>query len=208
MHEYTPNSHKYRAEHQSTAPVERKKVEKVVSGPVKTKKRSEIRKLAEIFIVEDVKNVKNYVIDEIVIPTIRDTIWSIFTNSLDMFIYGGTGKSGRKNSGPSHYVSYRNYADRKVDDRHSYDSPRSRVGYGYEDIILESWAEADEVLTRMSELIDEYGEVSVADLYDLVGKSCSYTDNKYGWTNLRNAEPMRVRDGYMLKLPKALTLNK
>ena len=54
----------------------------------------------------------------------------------------------------------------------------------------------------MDELIDTYGNVSVADLYDLVGKSSEYTDNKYGWTNLRNAEPVRVRDGYMLKLPK------
>lgn len=55
----------------------------------------------------------------------------------------------------------------------------------------------------MDELIDTYGNVSVADLYDLVGKSCEYTDQKYGWTNIRNAEPIRVRDGYMLKLPKA-----
>ena len=54
----------------------------------------------------------------------------------------------------------------------------------------------------MDELIDTYGQVSVADLYDLVGKSCNYTDNNYGWTNLRNAEPVRVRDGYMLKMPK------
>ena len=52
-----------------------------------------------------------------------------------------------------------------------------------------------------------YGTVSVADLYDLVGISGNYTDNKYGWTNIRNAEPIRVRDGYMLKLPKALPLN-
>ena len=55
----------------------------------------------------------------------------------------------------------------------------------------------------MDELIETYGIVSVADLYDLVGKSCNYTDNKYGWTNIRNAEPVRVRDGYLLKMPKA-----
>ena len=46
--------------------------------------------------------------------------------------------------------------------------------------------------------------VSVADLYDLVGISGNYTDNKYGWTNLRNSDVQRVRDGYLLKLPKAL----
>ena len=59
----------------------------------------------------------------------------------------------------------------------------------------------------MNELIDTYDVVSVADLYDLVGKSCNYTDNKYGWTNIRNAEPIRVRDGYLLKMPKAGPIN-
>ena len=59
----------------------------------------------------------------------------------------------------------------------------------------------------MDELLETYDIVSVADLYDLVGKTCNYTDNKYGWTNLRNAEPVRVRDGWLLKLPKAGPIN-
>ena len=71
---------------------------------------------------------------------------------------------------------------------------------------METSGEAEEVLSRMDELIDTYGVVSVADLYDLIGKSCEYTDNKYGWTNIRNAEPIRVYNGYMLKLPKALPI--
>ena len=59
----------------------------------------------------------------------------------------------------------------------------------------------------MEELIDMYQLVSVADFYDLVGVSGNYTDNRYGWTNVRNAYVVRVRDGYMIKLPKALPLN-
>ena len=59
----------------------------------------------------------------------------------------------------------------------------------------------------MCELIDTYQMVKVADLYDLVGISCDYTANNYGWTNLRNASVERVRDGYILKLPKALPID-
>ena len=59
----------------------------------------------------------------------------------------------------------------------------------------------------MDELIDRYEVVSVADLYELVGITGNYTDNKYGWTNIRNAEVVRVRDGYVLKLPKATPIN-
>lgn len=59
----------------------------------------------------------------------------------------------------------------------------------------------------MDELIDTYGLASVADLYDLVGKTCEYTDNNYGWNDIRSAAVVRVRDGYLLKLPRALPLN-
>lgn len=79
--------------------------------------------------------------------------------------------------------------------------------YDYDDIILESRGEAEDVLERMDELIATYQLVSVADFYDLVGVSGNYTDNKYGWTDIRNASVIRVRDGYMIKLPKALPLN-
>ena len=59
----------------------------------------------------------------------------------------------------------------------------------------------------MQEIIDTYQVVSVADLYDLVGIRGNFTDNKYGWTNIRNASVEHVRDGYMLKLPKALAID-
>jgi hypothetical protein len=49
--------------------------------------------------------------------------------------------------------------------------------------------------------------VSVADFYDLVGVDGTYTDNKYGWTNIRNAYVNRVRDGYVIKLPRAISLD-
>ena len=59
----------------------------------------------------------------------------------------------------------------------------------------------------MDDILEKYGMVSVADLYDLVGVTGNYTDNKYGWTNLSNAEIVRVRDGYQIKLPRARVLD-
>jgi len=204
-HEYKPNSHRYREE-QSTVPAERKKVEKVVKGVVKTKKKSEVRKLADIFVAEDAHTVKDYLIQDLLIPSIKNTILDLIVEGATIIFKGESGRSRKSNSSVD-YVSYRRYADRYDRDDRRY-SERSRTSYGYDDIILESRAEAEEVLTRMDELIDTYGFVTVADLYDLVGKSCNYTDNKYGWTNLRSAEPVRVRGGdYMLRLPKAVAID-
>ena len=58
----------------------------------------------------------------------------------------------------------------------------------------------------MDEMMEEYGIVRVADLFDLVGITGDYTDNKYGWTNIRNAEVVRVRDGYKIKMPRAMPI--
>ncbi len=200
MEDYKPNSHRFKEE-QKAQPEERKKLEKVVTGTVKTKKRSETRKLADVFIAEDASNVKNYILMDVLVPAIKKAISDIVRDGIDMILYGESGGSKRKSRSSSSYVSYSSYSDRR-DDRRSESSSRIRGGYNPDDIILESRAEAEDVLMRLDELLDQYGSVSVADLYDLIGKTCEYTDNKYGWTNLRNAEPVRVRDGYLLKLPK------
>ena len=198
--EYKPNSHKFR-EGQTEALTD-KKIQKVVHGKVKTKSKSGMSKITDVFISEDAANVKSYIVMDVLVPAVKKTISDIVRDGIDMILYGES--RGRRNSTSSSYVSYRDYS--RSDDRDRFRDSRTRSGYNHDDIILESRGEAEEVLTRMDELIDTYGVVSVADLYDLIGKSCEYTDNKYGWTNIRNAEPIRVRDGYMLKLPKALPI--
>ena len=62
---YTPNSHKYK-EQQKNAVTEEKRVQKVVTSPVKTK-TNEARKLADIFISEDISNVKNYIFMDVLV---------------------------------------------------------------------------------------------------------------------------------------------
>lgn len=59
----------------------------------------------------------------------------------------------------------------------------------------------------MDELISTYKIVSVADFYDLVGVTGNWTDNKYGWSDIRSASIVHVRDGYMIKLPRPLPID-
>lgn len=201
---YKSNSHRSREAQQE--PLEtKKKVEKVVKGPVKAKK-NDMRKLTDIFISEDVSNVKSYIFMDVLVPAIKKAISDVVRNGIDMILYGDAGHS--KNNSTASKVSYRNYYD-SGRDRRDAPSPRARTGYSYDDIILDNRGEAEEVLTRMDELVEVYGMASVADLYDLVGITGNYTDNKYGWTEMtiKSARVERVRDGYMIKLPKALPLN-
>jgi len=202
MEEYKPNSHKYKEDQNRSAP--EKKVEKVIAGTVKSKKKSEIRKFTDVFISEDIDNVKSYILLDVLIPAIKKAISDIVTNGIDMILYGETGKT--KSNSTASKVSYRSYYDGR-NGRRDYSAIRTKISYNYDDIIFDNRGEAEDVLSRMDELISTYGLVSVADLYDLVGVTGNYTDNKYGWTDIRSASVIRVRDGYMLKLPKALPLD-
>lgn len=196
---YKPNSYKSK---QERAQAEKKEIKKVVKGPVKTRKKSSFHKLSDVFISEDANNVKSYVFMDVLVPTIKKAIVDIVSDGTNMIFFGE--KDRRKSGSSTSYVSYGSYSDR--DRRGSNDEIRSRTGYSYDDIVIPTRGEAEEVLLQMEDLIDTYDVVSVADLYDLVGKESRYTDNHYGWTNIRNAEPIRVRDGYILKLPKAMPI--
>lgn len=203
MNEYQPNSHKFKDE-QKKNQEDRKKLDKVVTGTAKVKKKNEISKFKDVFVSEDISNVKSYILLDVLVPAVKKAVSDIVTNGIYMILYGENGRT--KYSSSASNISYSKYYDRRDDDRGRVNN-RVRTGHDIDDIILESRGEAEEVITRMDELIETYGIVSVADLYDLVGITCDYTDNKYGWTNIRNVEAVRVRDGYMLKLPKALPIN-
>lgn len=206
MNDYKPNSHAYREE-QKKAPADRK-VEKVVKGAVKAKKKSEVRKFTDVFISEDAANVKSYILMDVLIPTIKETIVDIIKDSVDMIFLGGTGRSGNKHSRGStaSYVSYRDYSRR--DDRRRHESSRSDSRFDLDELIFASKGDAEAVLEQMENIIDDYGMVRVSDLYDLADLSAPYTGNRYGWTSLRNAYSERVRGGgYILRLPKPMVID-
>jgi hypothetical protein len=204
MDDFVPNSHRFKEEQKSQLAERKEKppVQKVTKGKVKMKKKSEFHKLADTFISEDASKVKSYVVGDVLIPAIKKAISDIVTNGIDMILYGETGRSKRSTSSR---VSYRDYYDSRRDDRRP-DTSSLRSRYDFNDVIFESREEAKEVLERMDELIDLYGVASIADFYDLAGITGNYTDNKYGWTNLSAADIVRVRDGYMIKLPRVRPL--
>lgn len=200
--ECKPNSNKYKQE-QAELAAERPKVNKVVTGNVKRSKNGG-SKLADVFISEDVSNVKNYILMDVIVPAIKKAISDVITNGIDMLLYGSNGRTNANRSTAS-TISYNRYYGR--DDRPRTSDPVQTSRYSYDTITLDTRGEAEEVLARMDEIIDTYKMVRVADFYDLVGVTGNYTDNKYGWTNIRNAEVVRVRDGYRIKLPRALPID-
>lgn len=184
-----------------------RKISPVVSKPAKTKKKSEVHKLRDIFLAEDLGNVKSYVIWDVVVPEIKKTISEVVRNGIDIILYGESGR-GKSRTGASK-VSYGGFykdRDSRRDPREA--STRLRSGLDYDDIIFETRGEAEAVLSAMDDVIDQYGVVSIGDLYDMAQVSTTnYAINKYGWKDIRAAQVVRVRDGFMIKLPRAIPLD-
>jgi hypothetical protein len=204
MDEYRPNSHKSRDEKREAPP--EKKIEKVISGEAKSKKKSDVQRFADVFIQEDVKNVKTYIFMDVLVPAIKKAISDIVRNGIDMILYGEADR-GRKNANASK-VSYGKYYESDNNRRREYTPVPARNNYDFDDLLFETRGDADAVLEAMNDIISQYGVVSIADLYDLANVTTNnYTAAKYGWTNIpTNLTPVRVRDGYILKLPRALPL--
>ena len=205
MEDYKPNSRKSREEARATESKER--MEKVVTGEVKLKKKTGIRKFADIFVVEDIRTVLGFVWSDFLVPSTKEIAYNAFTSTLDYLMYGiGGGRSKRPSS--SSRTSYDRFyeKERERDRRDPRDSgPRSR--FDYEEVIFKSRGDADLVLAKMQKRINKYKYVTVLDLYDMLDRTAPYTYDRYGWADIDNARIERCRDGYWLNLPKPIEID-
>lgn len=183
-----------------------RKVNKVVTGGVKTQKPSYLKEALGAFFVNDLKDLKHFVIFDVLIPKTKDIVSDLIDETKNMILFGDSrshsnGSRVRSGYGNGTYVSYSSLSKPS--------SPKSPTSnnLAFDEVIFEEKGDAEEVLSSLCELVDRYQKASVGDLYDLTGRPTSYTDYDYGWTNLSSASTKRVREGYFIDLPKAQPLN-
>lgn len=187
-------------------PTASKKIEKVVTGELVTKKKPLGRKIKDLFIDGDAKSTLSYVAMSVLLPAARNMIMDASTKGIERMLYGDRAIQRRNfGSSPSRY-SYNMPVQRARDPltnpplgmRTTQTARQNR-----DDIILTSKEEAELVLQSMFDIVNQYEAVSVADLNELVGLPLSPIDNKWGWTYLAGAAVRQVREGYLLDLPAA-----
>lgn len=178
---------------------EEPKVKKVVKGNVKTKK-NEIRKFTDIFVAEDINTVKNYIWEDIIVPTTKNLVVDVATNFVETLILGGR-RSGSRSRTSYDRPSYRDYSSHSRDDRARVS--RSRSIFDYNDIVFDSKRDAEAVLDELDEQIRRHGLVSVAAFYDMCDMTAPYSANNYGWTSINRARVVSVRGGYSIEMPRA-----
>jgi hypothetical protein len=175
-----------------------KKVETVTNN-VTVKKENDFDKFKKHFFAEDAKAVGGHVLNYVVVPGLQKILSDIVKQGIDWLIYGSKGSSRPDGVGN---VSYSRYYTSPVQPQQQ-QQPQQRIGtYYVNDVLFNERQDAEEVLLKMNEAITKYGMVSVADFYDMIGQHGAYTDQKYGWFDLRQADVVRNGDGYSIYFPK------
>ena len=190
---------------------ETRKLAKVTTGVVKKQKKGFMRRIAGTFLEEDGKSVGNYVMYDVIIPAIKNLVGDMVVGGVEMFLGGEKkGRNTRREGGRS-VTSYGKFykqsdRERKYEKRTISDVGRSR--HQFNDIVMETRGEAEEVLSLLVDLTIDYDGATVADFYDLVGVESTYTDRKYGWDDLRGVAIGRVRGGgYVINFPRTILMD-
>lgn len=202
MPDYQGNSNK---EKEAPKKPPKKNLEKVVTGDVIVKQKTIGSRLKTIFFGGDFNTAVSYVASEVLLPALRNLVVETIAKGTDRLVYGDSVHRRRTTTyGPR--VQYNNPIHRP--------SPTLAYSPGqrpvdrwaqnrktFEDVVVGSKEDADMVVERLTDIVDMYEVVSVADLYELLGLPSSHVDNKWGWTHLSSIEVRQVREGYRIAFP-------
>lgn len=211
MQDFPGNSAKAKAR-SSEEPKEkdRPKVERVTSAEAVRRKRGIGRQFKETFIGGSARMAVEYMAMEVIIPSAKDMIAEAMQSGIEKLIYGDS--RPRRGVTPSSYsnIGHVNYRGMSAPTTRNDKPPasrmlsrRSRTRQNFDEVVIPSRQEAEEVIDRMFDILSRYGTVTVADLYELTGIQSSHTDHKWGWSELRGAKAARLRSGgFLLDLPE------
>lgn len=185
---------------------EKKEVKAVVNGKVTKKKKGIGSKISTVlFDDNNVGDVKEYVIFDVIVPAVKNAISNAITGGIDMLLFGERRSDSSRSRDSRGYTSYSSRStNRRDSSRRDY---RHSSVFEFDDILLPTKIDATSVIDNMFNILDEYGVVSVADYYALVGEPSNYQMNAWGWENLGNVYVQRTRTGeYKIVLPKPINI--
>lgn len=212
---YKPNSQKSKIVNQDgSAPPEpeKPKVEKIISGQAKERKKPIGKRISETFTGDDAQSVGSYLLLEVVVPAVKSLISEAVSQGTDRMLYGdaprmvqGGRRSGYRTpsgynrpSSPNSQIVGSNRTDPRGGQRIS---SAARATHDFREILLPTRGDAELVLETLQSMIDEYSQASVSDLYSLTGITPDFVDLSWGWTSLQGARVVRHRGEFLLDMP-------
>ena len=169
---------------------------KIVTGKVNVKKKNGLTKFADVFIAQDLEKVKSYILMDVIVPTAKEAILDAIAMVLGVERRGG----GSKKPSPAR-TSYGRFYEREREQGVPYNRARSS-NYDIDDYEVDDRGEAEYVLEELRADVADYGQVSVAAYYELIGVTGTHADRNYGWYDLRTARIIPSSGKFVIRLPR------
>lgn len=164
--------------------------------------------LMSALIKKDMSEVLRWLFYEKVIPGGKELFLMALGNWLgvdmyDIFDFGGSDR--RRGQIGSYQRAYDRINGRNRDRRREPEDrgKRNSDKLDYHDIVLRYRPDAERVVDAMQDRIEQLGQVSVAELFEMIHEPSDYTDTAYGWTRTSDVDIRKVRDGWLIDVAEA-----
>lgn len=175
--------------------------EKKVVAKAKVQKKSRIKEALRTFFAQDLPEIAEHLVVDVAIPAAKNAITDMVTQGIQQLLYGEVDARRRPTSGYTSYSSssrsYRGtgrYESRPISSRET----RQQKPTNVEDLVFDTRGEAVDVIEYVAETIEQYGQITVADLMSSVGINPKYTDERWGWTSTDAFELRQIREGWLV----------
>jgi len=175
-----------------------------IQGEVIIRKKGIGRRLKEIFFGGDFKNAARYVAAEVALPAVRNMVVDTVSKGVERVIFGPDRASRGRSTNYGGRTTYnqpivRSYSSAMLPHQPPYLTRNARMQT--DDIILSSREDCEAVLEYLGDCIDKDKVATKADLLNFLGRPWQFTDQKWGWGFIGNAEIVQIREGWLLDLP-------
>lgn len=190
-------------------------VKPIANGKMRSK--SLAMKFAEVFFEGSMKDAVDYMINDVAIPQIKNAV----LKGIEVIFYGGVNGTSSSRSNPDR-VSYNQYYVSRDGSRRPANSNNTRrdSGGGAELsklkksfdpklIVVEDRGEAQRVLADLKQDCNDFGQVGVDRLFELVNITSDWTSTKYGWVkgDLDDAKVRPCGNGWWFDLPDPIVID-
>ena len=157
------------------------------------------------------QTMKGFIFDEIVTPLIQRAVVEGVTGAIN-YLVKGDAYADRKNNNSfgKSYINYNGISSGKSranGNQYVYSGKNS--GMAIENVWFEYRVDAQRVLDEMQSVIAGYDILTVNGFYDIIGRTniIDPSNEKFGWSDLRNAYITASRGGWVIHLPHPMPID-
>lgn len=178
--------------------------------PGSTREKSLGEKMAKAFIAADIRDVKTTVVQQYLVPGLKQLFFNIIAGGLGMLLGVGSFKGGNLVSGgSSSQTAYNKYFGNST----NANPVKPAASCHFEERIFDTKEDANAFFNDICEYVAAYQYLTVAIYHESIGVSVkSAVENNYGWVDLSRCEIVqdtrRGNLGWRVAMPDPIYLKK